>query len=82
MKLSMKAARVNAGLTQVDVAHALGINRETLRRYENDPGRMPFAMMRKFTALTNVDINDIIEVSDKIVHNPQDGRPATDPHLD
>ncbi len=61
MKLSMKAARVNAGLTQVDVARALGINRETLRRYENDPGRMPFALMRKFTALTNVDINDIKE---------------------
>lgn len=35
MKLSMPAARVNAGLTQDDVAEKLGITRETLSAWES-----------------------------------------------
>lgn len=34
MQISLKAARVNAGLTQGDVQDALGIARSTLTRWE------------------------------------------------
>lgn len=35
MKVSLKAARVNAGLTQKDVANALGVNEMTVVKWEN-----------------------------------------------
>jgi len=34
MLISLKAARVNAGLTQEEAANALGINKSTLISYE------------------------------------------------
>lgn len=34
-KISLKAARVNANLTQTEVAEAMHITRETLRNWEN-----------------------------------------------
>lgn len=35
MKISMSAARINAGLKQEDVAEKLGISRDTIRGWEN-----------------------------------------------
>lgn len=34
MAISLKAARINAGLTQVQAAKALGVNKHTLANYE------------------------------------------------
>lgn len=35
MKITLKAARVNRGLSQTEAAKLLGYNRVTLRRWEN-----------------------------------------------
>lgn len=35
MKITLKAARVNAGMKQTDVEKALGFSRSTLTRWEN-----------------------------------------------
>ena len=36
----MKDARVNAGYRQADVAELMGVSRQTINYYENDPGRV------------------------------------------
>lgn len=36
MQMSLKALRVNAGLTQQDVADRLGVSRQTVMNWEND----------------------------------------------
>lgn len=36
MKLSLKAARVNAGFTQNDVAKRLRVTKETIRKWERN----------------------------------------------
>lgn len=35
MKITLKAARINKGLTQVDVATALNVNKKTVSSWEN-----------------------------------------------
>lgn len=56
MKISLKAARVNAGLKQKDAAEKLGISRDTLRKYEL--GEIP---MRIDTAKKVCEIYEIPE---------------------
>ena len=35
IKMTLKAARVNKGLTQSDIAHDLGVNKKTVWSWEN-----------------------------------------------
>lgn len=46
-KITLRAARVNAGLTQREAAKKLGINNQTLLKYERDSSRIPFALVEK-----------------------------------
>ena len=38
VKISLRAARVNAGLTLLDAAEKLGIGKDRLIKWENNPG--------------------------------------------
>ena len=38
IQISMKAARVNAGLTILNAAHIIGIGKDTLLKWEKKPG--------------------------------------------
>lgn len=60
MKISLKAARVNAGLKQREAAEKLGISRDTLRKYEL--GKIP---MRIDTAKKLCEIYGLAENSIK-----------------
>ena len=40
-KISLRAARVNANLTQTEAARRLGIGVNTLIKWEKDPGCIP-----------------------------------------
>ena len=40
-KISLRAARVNASLTQTEAARRLGIGVNTLIKWEKDPGSIP-----------------------------------------
>ena len=44
MKITLRAARVNRGLTQTEAASKFGIRRDTLHNYETDSSNVP----RKF----------------------------------
>lgn len=60
MAISIKAARVNRGLTQIEAAKRLGINKSTLQKWEsgkNFPNAKKIALM---CDIYNVKIDDLI----------------------
>ncbi len=60
MKLTLKAARVNKGLTQIDVANHLHINKGTLINYEKYRTIPDIETAKVMAALYGVSVNDLI----------------------
>lgn len=58
-KISLKAARVNAGMTQEAVADKLSISRQTLVNYETGRTAPDIVTLKKLASLYNVSINRI-----------------------
>lgn len=54
MKITLKAARVNAGLTLQEAAEKLGIAYQTLSRYEANSGSVRQDMLKKMCELYNM----------------------------
>ncbi|MDF4030099.1 helix-turn-helix transcriptional regulator [Lactobacillus delbrueckii] len=54
-KITIKAARVNAGLTQRQAAKLLGINPDTLSRYESGHSIPRVDMLKKMSKLYCID---------------------------
>ena len=59
MVITLKAARVNAQLTQVEAAKQLGIAVDTLRQYEAGRTFPNVPLIQKIERLYNVSYNDI-----------------------
>ena len=59
MEISLKAARINAGMTQTDVCIQLGIRRGTLSRWENGKNYPNVKQMQKLCELYGVKIEDL-----------------------
>lgn len=59
MKLTLKMARIGAGLTQQQVADALGIHVQTYARLEKHPEKMKMEQAIRFADLTGVDLSDL-----------------------
>ena len=53
-KISLAAARVNAGLTQLDVAHELHINKQTVVNWEKGKTKIGFAQFEMLCRLYEV----------------------------
>lgn len=60
MAMTIKAARVNAGLTQEEARCALGISRNTIVNYEKYKTKVPVETAKKMAALYGVTVDDII----------------------
>lgn len=60
MAITLKAARVNADMTQLEVATALGISKNTLSNYENYKTVPDIEMSKRIAALYGCTVNDII----------------------
>lgn len=60
MKLTLKGARVNVGLTQSEVAAKLGITKGTLVNYEKYRTIPDINIAKKMATLYGVSVNDII----------------------
>lgn len=58
-KITLKAARVNAGLTQREAAKRLGIAYQTLSRYEDESGSVRQDMLKKMSELYDMPIEFI-----------------------
>lgn len=60
LKISLKAARVNAGLSQKEVAKALGVSNKTISSWENGDTFPSAKYVDMLCKLYNVVYNDII----------------------
>lgn len=49
--MTLKSLRVRIGMTQQDVAEKLGVDRQTIGRWEKDSGPMPVKFMYSFSEL-------------------------------
>lgn len=58
-KITIRAARVNAGLTQAEAAEKLGITRETLIKYEKQPQLIRQGMLKKMQVVYNMDHDNL-----------------------
>ena len=59
MSVTLKAARVNAGLTQVDAASQLGVSVQTLVNYEKNRKSPTILTAKKIALLYGVSIEDL-----------------------
>ena len=59
MMISLKAARVNAGMTQKDVAQRLGVTKTTIVNWEKHDNRLSFDKLNKLCSLYGIRIDDV-----------------------
>lgn len=58
-QISLAAARVNAGLTQSDVASEMRVGKQTIGNWENGKSKPSFATLQALCILYGVPINRI-----------------------
>ena len=59
-KITLEAARVNAGLTQAEMADKLGISRKMVVDFESGRREMRPAYLIAYAHLTGFDVDDIL----------------------
>lgn len=59
MKISLKAARITAGMTQDKVAELLGVHVQTYRKLEENPNLATIEQAKKLSDRLNVPYDDI-----------------------
>lgn len=59
MQITLRAARVNAGLTLVEAAKLFGINKDTLSKYERDSSNVPRKFFIKIEEVYGVPVDNI-----------------------
>lgn len=63
-KISLKAARINAGLSQKEMAELLGISKNTVCNWENGDSEPNASQLRKISELSGIPM-DFIFVPDE-----------------
>ncbi|WP_449461338.1 helix-turn-helix domain-containing protein [Streptococcus suis] len=58
-KMTLRALRVNIGLTAKEVADVVGVHQQTLLKYENDSSRIRTDLLAKLAEFYNVDQDNI-----------------------
>lgn len=58
-KITLKAARVNAGLTQKEVAEKMGVSTQTINKWENNLKIVKLGSFNKLCKLYNKNVNEI-----------------------
>lgn len=59
LKITLKAARVNAGLTIVQASKKIGVGKDTLIKWEKNPGLVSAIFMNKISEAYSIDIDNI-----------------------
>ncbi len=60
MSITLKAARVNAGLTQAQFSDALGVSKLTVSEWETGKRRIKPIYLPAISRVLNVSMNDLI----------------------
>lgn len=58
-KISVKAARINAGFTQGEIADLLGVHVQTYLKFEQHPEKMTVKMANDFARIVNRSVEAI-----------------------
>lgn len=58
-KLTLKAARVNAGLTQKELAELMNVTLPTIAKWENSSGELKMKQARKICKILKIGIDEI-----------------------
>lgn len=58
-KMTLRALRVNVGLTAKEVAKVVGVHQQTLLKYENDSTDIRIDLLAKLAEFYNVDQDNI-----------------------
>lgn len=61
MQITLKAARVNAGLTQIEVKRLTGYAQSSLSDWESGKRRLPDEAREKLCKLYGIDVTQVIE---------------------
>lgn len=59
LKMTIASLRVRMDMTQEEAAQHLGITRDTLRRWEKNPAKIPLGYMEKFSELYFIPLDHI-----------------------
>nr|WLJ26360.1 MAG: helix-turn-helix XRE-family like protein [Firmicutes phage HS18] len=65
-RITLKAARVNVGLTQKEVADRIGVSETTIFNWENGKNKMPLEGLVKLANLYDMSIDDFLLPSKSI----------------
>lgn len=60
MKVTLKAARINAGLTQSEAAKKLNVSKDSISNWERGKTFPDVPLLKKIESLYGVDYKDII----------------------
>ena len=60
LKISLKAARVNAKMTQDDVCHEMHITKRTLGNWETGKIKIPFISLKALSNLYKMPVDNIL----------------------
>jgi transcriptional regulator with XRE-family HTH domain len=59
IKITLRAARVNAGLKLIEAAEMFGINKDTLSKYEKDSTNVPRSFFVKIEEYYKIPVENI-----------------------
>lgn len=59
MAMTLKAARINSGFTQVQMGAKLGISRDKYRAIEKNPGRATVEMAKRISSIVGIPYDDL-----------------------
>lgn len=59
LKITLRAARVNAGFTLVEASEKFGVNKDTLSKYEKDSTNVPRKFFAKIPEVYSVPVDNI-----------------------
>jgi len=59
LQITLRAARVNAGLTLIEAAKLFGINKDTLSKYEKDSSNVPRKFFIKIEEVYGIPVDNI-----------------------
>ncbi|MDO6634125.1 helix-turn-helix domain-containing protein [Bacillus thuringiensis] len=66
LKITLRAARVNAGYKLVEAAEKFGINKDTLSKYEKDSSNIPRRFFIKIEEVYKIPVENIFLVINPI----------------
>ena len=59
MQITLRSARINANLSQEQLANNIGVHRNTIAKWENNPSEMSIGNAEKVCKALNVKLSDI-----------------------